>query len=134
MKIKPTYSNIPDWEFYALATETEYRQSMDEGLDVETYKELFDAISKLPKNEIKKKLGDVLFENIRSADTRKGYKYIEPSDLDEIKKLAKDYPLYGKANPDTLEKKIYGVWMGRICGCMLGKTIEYMRTDELLQN
>ena len=55
MKIKPTYSNIPDWEFYASATETEYRQSMDEGLDVETYKELFDAISKLPKNEIKKK-------------------------------------------------------------------------------
>ncbi|MBQ1986373.1 MAG: ADP-ribosylglycohydrolase family protein, partial [Clostridia bacterium] len=31
-----------------------------------------------------------------------------------------------------LEDKIHGAWMGRICGCMLGKTVEGIRTDELI--
>lgn len=31
-----------------------------------------------------------------------------------------------------LDKKIHGAWMGRICGCLLGKTVEGIKTDELL--
>lgn len=32
----------------------------------------------------------------------------------------------------NLESKIHGAWMGRICGCMLGKTVEGIRTNELI--
>ena len=31
-----------------------------------------------------------------------------------------------------MESKIYGAWLGRICGCLLGKTVEGIRTNELV--
>lgn len=37
-----------------------------------------------------------------------------------------------KPNQTSVEDRIHGAWMGRICGCLLGKTVEGMRTDELV--
>ena len=56
--IKPHYKNIHDWEFYSSNLLLEYEQSLDEGLDIEIYKDVFFAASRLPKGEIVKKLGD----------------------------------------------------------------------------
>ena len=95
--VKPQYVNIHDWEFYTSALLTEYQQSAEEGLDIEIYKELFEAVSKLPKNEIKKKLGDVLFEIVINAKQKGEYSYNEPSNLESIKLLRKDYPVFGKS-------------------------------------
>lgn len=131
-EIKPRYSSMHDWEFYTSDILTEYQQSVEEGLDIEAYKDLFEAASRLPKNEIKKKIGDVLFEVVINAKTKEDYKYIEPSDLDGIKKLRKEYCLKGNVDRNALENKIYGAWMGRVCGCMLGKTVECIRTNELV--
>lgn len=128
--IKPKYSSIHDWEFYASSILTEYEQSIDEGLNIEKYKDLFYAVSKLPKGEIKKKLADVLFEIVNNAETMEEYKYTEPSDLDGIKALRKEYK-FSQKEVGNIENKIYGAWMGRICGCMLGKTVEGIRTNEL---
>ena len=55
--LKPDYENMHKWDFYAADITTEYVQSLEEGLDIEQYKDLFSAVSKLPKNEIRKKLG-----------------------------------------------------------------------------
>ena len=38
----------------------------------------------------------------------------------------------GKGQREELRDKIHGAWMGRICGCLLGKTVEGIRTDELV--
>ncbi len=130
--LKPNYTNIHDWEFYPSDLLTEYQQSIDEGLDIEEYKELFETVAKLPKNEIKKKLGDVLFQVVAEANTKEGYKYVEPSDIEGIKALRKGYPLELKVDKEQLKSKIHGAWLGRICGCMLGKTVEGIRTDELV--
>ncbi len=111
----------------------EYSQCIDEGLDVEQYKELFEAVSKLENTDIKKDFADVIQKIVRSAKIRDGYKYNEPSTLDEIKVLRKEHKI--KANSldeKTLESKIYGAWMGRACGCLLGKPVECIRTDELV--
>lgn len=128
--IKPFYENIDDSVFYASNICCEYMQSVEEGLDIEKYKSLFDAVRKLPKDEIKKDLADVLQKIVISADTRRGYKYTEPSTLSEIRASRKEYPL-PKKEPYDLEEKIHGAWMGRICGCMLGKTVEGIRSSEL---
>ncbi len=130
--LKPQYQNIHDWEFYSSNLKTEYQQSIEEGLDIEAYKDIFDAVSRLPKGDIKKRFGDVLFDVVSSAKTRDGYAYIEPSDLEQIRMMrrgaAERYP-YDK---EKLEDKIHGAWLGRICGCMLGKSIEGIRTNDLI--
>ena len=79
--MKPKYSGLHNWEFYPSGIMTEYEQSVDEGLDIERYKDLFLAVSKLPKDEIKKKLCDVLFEIVNNAETVQGYKYKEKSEI-----------------------------------------------------
>ena len=56
-QIKPQYINQHDWEFYSSAVLTEYTQSIEEGMDISQYQDLFAAVSRLPKGEIKKKLG-----------------------------------------------------------------------------
>lgn len=61
-----------------------------------------------------------------------GYHYVEPSDLEEIRSRRKAYDLSKKElSEKELFDKIHGAWMGRICGCMLGKTVESIMTDEL---
>ena len=130
-RIKPQYANIHDWEFYSSNLLTEYRQSIEEGLDIEAYKDVFSAVSRLPKDERKKELGDILFDVVISANQKEGYPYMEPSDLETIRNLRTPYS-YKKNNTMKLEDKIHGAWMGRVCGCLLGKTVEGIRTDELI--
>ncbi len=132
-EMKPAYQNIPNWESYSSELKTEYIQSIEEGLDLEGYKDVFYAIAELPKGEIKKKLGDVLFEVVKNAKYAEGYQYIEPSSLEAIKSLRKEYTFTEKAIDKTaLANQIYGAWMGRVCGCLLGKTVEGIRTSELI--
>lgn len=128
--VLPSFENIPGWEFYTAAIEDEYKQSYDEGLDIEQYKPLFEATARIPQNEIKSDLGDVIQKIVLNSGYRKDYKYIEPSELDKIKKLRKEFEFEKKTVSD-LKSKIYGAWLGRICGCMLGKTVEGIRTAEL---
>ena len=129
--MKPQYSNIHDWEFYTSDIMTEYQQSIDEGLDIDIYKSVFESVSRLPKNEIKKKFGDILYEIVINASRKEGYKYFEPSNLEGIKALTSKFEVPNKISKKDLERKIYGAWMGRICGCMLGKTVEGIKTNEL---
>ena len=130
-QIKPQYANIHDWEFYSSNLLTEYQQSIEEGLDIEAYKDVFLAVSRLPKDERKKELGDILFDVVISANQKEGYPYMEPSDLETIRDLRTPYS-YKKNNTVKLENRIQGAWMGRVCGCLLGKTVEGIRTDELI--
>ena len=130
--ISPNYSNMHYWELYASAVLDEYQQSIDEGLDIEEYKNIFADISKLPQGMVKEKFGDVVFEIITEAKQRKGYKYNEPSTLEEIKALRKPYRIDKKLDKKQLESKMKGAWVGRVCGCMLGKSVEGIHTDELI--
>ena len=89
--IQPQYfDNWRKWELYASDLLTEYKQSVEEGLDISAYKELFSTVSTLPNDEIKKKLGDTLFEIIQRAKILPGYPYLEPSALEEIRALRTD--------------------------------------------
>ena len=110
-RIKPQYANIHDWEFYSSNLLTEYQQSIEEGLDIEAYKDVFSAVSRLPKDERKKELGDILFDVVISANQKEGYPYMEPSDLETIRNLRTPYS-YKKNNTVKLENKIHGaLWM-----------------------
>lgn len=131
-KIKPQYQIITDWEFYPVDLLVEYKQSIEEGLDIEKYSDVFSAVSKLPNGELKKKFGDILFDVVTCANQRDGYKYTEPSELEKIKALRNGSQKTYTFRKDALKDKIHGAWLGRICGCMLGKTVEGTKTNELV--
>ncbi len=129
--VVPAYEGMHDWEFYPSYIMTEYEQCMEEGLDIEKYKPIFEGISKLPKDAVKKKFGDLAYEVIMSAKQREDYKYNEPSDLEGIRALRKTYKDF-KCGDGELDGKILGAWQGRVVGCMLGKTVEGVRSDKLI--
>ena len=131
MELKPQYDQLHEYEFYPVNLLTEYQQCIDEGLDIEEYKDVFHAVYYLPNDEVKKKLGDALFEKVRSAKMRADYPYNEPNDLASIQALRKPHSCAQNA-PENMEDKLLGAWLGRTCGCMLGKSIESIRSDELI--
>ncbi len=130
--LKPQYQNIHDWEFYSSNLMTEFQQSLEEGLDIEAYKDIFNSVSILPKGEIKKRFGDILFDVVSTAKSKEGYPYIEPSDLDRIQKLRQGENKIRTFDKSVLKNKISGAWYGRICGCMLGKSVEGVHTSDLI--
>ncbi len=132
-EIKIDYNNVDGFNRYPSDIMAEYVQSMEEGLDIEKYKPLFEAVSELDNGEYKTRMSDVIYEMIINAKMQKDYKYNEPSEWREIKKLRKPHD-FDMVMPDeaTLRKKLLGAWTGRAVGCLLGKPIECIRSDELI--
>lgn len=128
----PSYESIHKWESYAAELPTEYRQAIEEGLEIAEYEALFNATFAMPKGDAKDRISDVLFDLVLNAPTREDYPYDEPSDLDGIRALCKPYPIQGALpDEDTLRDRIHGAWLGRVIGCLLGKPVEGIRTNEL---
>ena len=141
MNFNPAYLNLSamhGWEKYSASLRGELRQCLDEGRDVEGYRALCEAVADLPDGVIREELANVFFEAMQSAPMRADYPYVEPDALDAIQAARpENRPALGAVNADTLKDKIRGAWLGRICGCLLGKPVEGMRTPdmhELLKN
>lgn len=130
--ITPDYENMFYWESYPKNIMNEYRQSIEEGKDISSYEKLFAAVSEMPDGAYKERASDLIFDIVSHAGTVDGYKYDEPSDLTSIVE-ASDGSLPELKMPDnaSLRDKIRGAWLGRICGCLLGKPIEGIRTPDL---
>jgi len=121
------------WECYSEELGTEYRQSIEEGLDIEKYKPLFDAVAALPRGCEKSRMADQIFRLLLKAPTVEGYKYCEPSDLDEIfAARPAEKPIEKRPIPADIENRLTGAWCGRICGCLAGKPVEGCRTYDLV--
>ncbi len=131
-QLLPDFSNAGVWDVYSKALMQDLRQSVEEGLDVERYRDLFEAVSKLAPGEHKERLSETLFDLVSHAPRRSDFAYAEPSTLAEIQALRAPYsPVGSRPNRDRMEQKLLGAWTGRAAGCLLGKPIEGIRTDEL---
>lgn len=131
--ITPDYSNADGLNRYPQDLLAEYVQSMEEGLDVERYKGLFESVAALPAGDIKTRMSDLLFELVIGAGMQSDYPYNEPSSLEEIETLCSAHEfVHTQPDADTLKNKIIGAWTGRACGCLLGKPVEGIRSDELI--
>lgn len=131
--IKIDYNQVDGFNRYLDDIMAEYQQSIEEGLDIEKQKPLFESVAELKNGEIKTKMSDAIYELVINSKIRSDYKYNEPNKLKEIKALRMPYD-YESVMPDeeTLRKKILGAWTGRACGCLLGKPVEGMRSNELI--
>ncbi len=135
-KLTPDYQYLQNssfgWDLSSNAIMSEYRHCVEEGKDVEKYKGLFEAVNQLPADENKERISDVIFEMMYEMPIREDYAYVEPSDLEGIRacRPAKR-PGFGKPDNEKLKKQLLGAWLGRTCGCMLGKTVEGIKTPDL---
>lgn len=133
-RIRRTPEKLHTWEVYASQLPTELCQSLEEGLDIESYRALFEAVAAMPLDEHKERMADVLFDIVQNAPLRADYTYREPSDLASIL-AASDTSLWTGDDlplPTDIRDRIRGAWYGRIIGCLLGKPVEGIRTNELL--
>lgn len=132
-KIKIDYNNADGFNRYPEEILAEFNQCLEEGLDIEKHKELFESVAAMKSGEEKTRMSDKVFGAVINAGIRADYKYNEPNTLKEIKKLRKPYAFEAEMpDEEALRKKILGAWMGRACGCLLGKPVECIRSDELI--
>ena len=121
------------WETYSKQMRDEYLQCKGEGLDIEPLKEAFEAIHALEDSAEKALAADRLFEIISGLKQHPDFPYQEPNSLEEIKTLRPEHRKESRMpESNSLKEKLAGAWYGRIAGCLLGKTIEGIRTEELI--
>ena len=132
-EIKIDYNQTDGFNRYLDDITAEYNQSVEEGLDIAEHKEFFESVASTENGEEKAKLSDRIFEIVMNAKIRKDYKYNEPDNLEDIHKLRKLHS-YDAVMPDrdNLRKKLLGAWTGRAVGCLLGKPVEGIRSDEFI--
>ena len=133
VEIKRNYKTMCDWDMYATHIDSELQQCIDEGLDIDELKPLFEKIIAMPDCEEKTVAANELFHKLCLVEQRADYKYNEPSDLEGIKALReRSTVLQKKPTQLMLKNKVHGAWLGRVVGCLLGKPVEGVRTEELV--
>ena len=127
------YGHQGSWEAYEKELKVEYQQCVEEGKDIETYCVLFESVAQMPPSVHKAQLADVLYDLQRTLPQRADYAYQEPDALEEIRALRPEWQQTKKDVPacDELADRALGAWLGRTCGCLLGKPIEGIRTKDL---
>ncbi len=108
----------------------ELQQSREEGKDVRRYVQQVQDIIRLPPNDPRREPAAIkVFDRLAKAPTRKDYPYVEPSKYAEIQseKPTIDilkYPLPIDLSNEAIFDKVYGAWLGRSAGCLLGQPVE----------
>ena len=112
-EIVPDYDNADGFNRYPNDIMAEYQQSMEEGLDIEHHKALFEEAAAMESGAEKTALSERIFEAVMNADIRSDYKYYEPNDLKEIKASREAYDIEGELpDEDALRSKLSGAWTG----------------------
>lgn len=118
------------WHYLVLApheAEYEKRQCIDEGRDFSSIAQDYDTLAKQDMLDpgVQSKMQTLLDRTIQ-LPLRPDYPYIEPSDLDGIRQQRGPSPKLPavKLTQEQLKNKLHGAWLGRCCGCLLGKPVE----------
>ncbi len=126
-------ATMSDYELYSKTVDTELRQCRDEGRDIEKYVKLAEALMEMEPTPIREELAHIFFKAVMECPIREDYPYVEPSDLEGIR-AARPADRMEWAKPEkneALSRKFRGAWLGRVCGCLLGKPVEGWRTPDL---
>lgn len=131
MNGNPEYANIHISDLFSDHIYTEYMQSYDEGRDIGGYEALFKEVFNMPQSKYRDSISKQLFDMAAQLPQRKDYKYTEPNELPEIKKLRNEMQPCKAMVPVNYEEKLKGAWYGRIIGCLLGKPVEGIFADKI---
>ncbi len=108
--------------------EYEYRQALSEGLPVEHLKEAFDCVAALKAGSPEKISLAVVLHDLVADIARQNDRSVtpEPDDLEVILSLAPPEPELLASGIDDANRydRIYGAWLARCIGCLLGQPVE----------
>jgi ADP-ribosylglycohydrolase len=113
--------------------ETERIQCLQEGKDLTPLLAEFGRVKKLNlKDQVNQSVAQGLLDKTISLPVRDDFPYVEPSGLEEIRAARLRQSSMGVGLPrGGLFDKIYGAWLGRISGCLLGKPVENWKSPRL---
>lgn len=115
------------WVSYADNLGVEIRQCETEGKDVTGY---YEKAVQLRKQGLSFEQAEIeamkLHDELAGLPIREDFGFVEPSELSEIQKECELSPPLAeyRASKEEAYDKIYGAWLGRCCGCLLGQPIE----------
>lgn len=115
----------------------EPKQAYGAGKDitVEKYENKIKDIIEMSQNDPEKYAsGLAIYNEMQDLPQRNDYKYIEPSDWEDIQSTRTGFKNNFNTNnlvESKLIDKINGAWLGRIAGCLLGQPIETWEKDRI---
>ena len=103
--------------------EQEISQLDEEGKDVTD--EIKERFRRLKKEGSPEEI-DGFYNSLESLENRRDYRYEEPSEIGQIRKETPEVEttFLKISDEDVLYDGIYGAWLGRCIGCILGKPVE----------
>jgi len=114
----------------------EKQQLIDEGKDVsgvaKEFDELMEQVERDDSTELRTRMLSFL-DKLSALPMRDGYPYHEPSDLEGIRRSrpAGAGEIRMKFDDKMLPDRILGAWLGRCSGCLLGKPVEGIRSEDM---
>jgi len=112
----------------------EWRQCQEEGKEVQGLAEEFQRVKALDLDDPSNQPAAQAFLDATAAlPLRADYPYREPSDWEGIQAERGEAPTLPslRLSDAELEDKVYGAWLGRVCGCLLGKPVEGWRRSRM---
>lgn len=109
----------------------ETQQCKDENKDITPYLPEIEAILALPKNSREAEIrAKAIYEELDKIHAENPN---EPNTLEDIQKLQKRIPLDHQLtfSKSELFNKVYGAWLGRVVGCLLGKPVECWKRSDI---
>jgi len=106
----------------------EIKQREEEGYDVS---EVIAAIAEIKGREHSRL--KAIMESLSKLKLKPDFPYKEPSDLASIRSMRPKGPrkISIDLSEENLIDKIYGGWLGRCAGCLLGKPVEGLNKEEI---
>lgn len=121
------------WFRYEEALPIAYKQCLHEGKAVEADCERMKEIAGMAYGDPeKKKRAAALLDRWESLPVRADFPYEEPDGLEEIERLTGAGGRNDTRGVDIQYDKVYGAWLGRSAGCLLGQPVEGWYQDRLL--
>jgi ADP-ribosylglycohydrolase len=120
---------------YAGNLPTEIQQSREEGKDVSSVESVAKVIYEGPKIPQREKAAGAIFDRLAREPVVESFRYVEPSDLASIKAARPKHERI--IHPPEMENekmydKVYGAWLGRTAGVLLGQPVEGWRRDRIV--
>lgn len=118
------------WLLFSGGLDVELRQAAEEQKNLpEALTNEIQAVAAMPAGVDKEARAKLAFGRVQAIPSAN--EADEPSDLEAIAALWPARAPKAPLAPPTLWDRSYGAWLGRCCGCLLGKPVEGWRTPAL---